>query len=312
MSNKKNYRRYKSMLDRVYTLQFKNSAKSFLPQGQIKYHIQNYQKYFRLSKKEFSKKKILETGAGPGIHAAILSLMGAEVHAADILNSNIKKIQKIKNIYKFSKLKIKKHDFMKIFPNLKTFNLVACHNWIQHTPNPQKVFINLTSKMSLGSRFYLSCYLSGTFRFFITQIARAIIKDSDFSMLVKETEKHFNKGFKKFKNPDDITARHITDDFLSPYVIPTSYKNIINLAKECGLRPLTKVQKIKNLSFCDNVPLRVGFIKKKNINKKKFKNYFTKPINELKENRNIYAKKASLLALEILKKKKIFFKKNQN
>ena len=35
MSNKKNYRRYKSMLDRVYTLQFKNSAKSFLPQGQI-------------------------------------------------------------------------------------------------------------------------------------------------------------------------------------------------------------------------------------------------------------------------------------
>ena len=45
------------MLNKVYTLQFINSAKTFLPEGQIKYHIKNYKKYFRLNKREISKKK---------------------------------------------------------------------------------------------------------------------------------------------------------------------------------------------------------------------------------------------------------------
>ena len=45
MKKKSNYRRYKSMLNKVYTLQFINSAKTFLPEGQIKYHIKNYKKF---------------------------------------------------------------------------------------------------------------------------------------------------------------------------------------------------------------------------------------------------------------------------
>ena len=301
---KKSYKIYKSMLNKVYTLQFINSAKTFLPRGQIEYHIKNYQKYFKLNKKAFSRKKILETGAGPGVHAAILSLTGANVCAADILDTNIKKIKNLKKIYKLNNLKIVKHDFMKSFPGLKDFDLVACHNWIQHTPNPQKVFINLSSKMLPGSRFYLSCYLSGTFRFFITQIAREIIKDQDFNLIVKKTKKYFSDGFKIFKNPDNISARHITDDFLSPYVIPTTYKNILSLAKQCGLEPIVRGPKIKNLSFQDSIPLRLGFIKKeKKILKKKIKNYFVTPVDEFKENKNKYAQKASKLALNLIKKK---------
>ena len=100
MKNKSNYKRYKTMLNKVYTLQFINSAKTYLPKGQIKYHLNNYKKYFKLSKKEIANKTILETGAGPGVHATILSLTGANVHAADILDSNIKKIRNLKKIYK--------------------------------------------------------------------------------------------------------------------------------------------------------------------------------------------------------------------
>ena len=195
------------------------------------------------------------------------------------------------------------YTFGKIF-KWKKFKFISCHNWIQHTPNPQKVFINLSSKMLPGSRFYLSCYLSGTFRFFITQIAREIIKDQDFNLIVKKTKKYFSDGFKIFKNPDNISARHITDDFLSPYVIPTTYKNILSLAKQCGLEPIVRGPKIKNLSFQDSIPLRLGFIKKeKKILKKKIKNYFVTPVDEFKENKNKYAQKASKLALNLIKKK---------
>ena len=291
------------MLNKVYTLQFINSAKTFLPEGQIKYHIKNYKKYFRLYKVEIKKKKILETGAGPGVHAAILSFICASVYAADILETNIIKIKNLRKIYKIKNLKVIKHDFMKPFPNIKDFDLIACHNWIQHTPNPQKVFINLTSKMRPGSRFYISCYQSGTFRFFITQIARKIIKDQDLNLLVKKTKKHFKNGFKLFKNPDDISARHITDDFLSPYVIPVSYKNIFNLARKCGLKPLTKETKTKNLAIHDSVSLRIGFIKKNKKISYISQDYFTKPLDEFKINKNFYAKKASKIALTFLKRK---------
>lgn len=39
MKNKSNYKRYKTMLNKVYTLQFINSAKTYLPKGQIKKNV---------------------------------------------------------------------------------------------------------------------------------------------------------------------------------------------------------------------------------------------------------------------------------
>ena len=84
---------YNKKLDKVYTLQFKKSAKYWkkrsIPRGQILYHKKNFSKYFGLQIKDFKNKKVLETGAGPGMHAIILAFMSAEVHAADILKSNV-------------------------------------------------------------------------------------------------------------------------------------------------------------------------------------------------------------------------------
>ena len=89
---------YENRLNTVYTqhLQFKKPSKFWkkrsIPKGQILYHKKNFSKYFGLPIKNFKTKKILETGAGPGVHATILGLMSNDVHAADILAKNLKPI----------------------------------------------------------------------------------------------------------------------------------------------------------------------------------------------------------------------------
>ena len=174
---KSNYYNY---LDKVYSWQFRNSVKK-LPLGQINYHKKNYLRYFDENNKNFKRLKILETGAGPGVHAIILCLMGANVTAADILKSNIKKIKKLKMIYGFDDLEIKQHDFRNKFKNIKIYDIISCHNWIQHTPNPSLVLKNLVRYNKINSKIYISCYHSKTFRFFILlyRLFRKRWKDSN-------------------------------------------------------------------------------------------------------------------------------------
>ena len=55
-----------------------------LPKGFIKYHKTNFSKYFKMKEGQFKGKKVLETGCGPGKHAIILGLLGADVTAIDL------------------------------------------------------------------------------------------------------------------------------------------------------------------------------------------------------------------------------------
>lgn len=70
-----------------------------LPEGFIAYHKSNFSKYFGLSEAEFKGKKILETGCGPGKHAVVLALMGAEVTAVDLTPENIERGEKLREYY---------------------------------------------------------------------------------------------------------------------------------------------------------------------------------------------------------------------
>ena len=94
--------KYYNQLNKVYSLQFAKTRefwkKKSIPKRQIEYHKKNFSKYFDLPIEEFKGKKILETGAGPGLHAAILALMGSNVYAADKLKSNVIKMKKIKKL----------------------------------------------------------------------------------------------------------------------------------------------------------------------------------------------------------------------
>jgi len=49
-----------------------------------------------MSSKDFEGKKILDTGCGPGKHAAVLSIMGANVTAVDLTEKNIEKANEMK------------------------------------------------------------------------------------------------------------------------------------------------------------------------------------------------------------------------
>ena len=211
-------------------------------------------------------------------------------------------MHKFKKAYKLKNLKIFQHDFRKDFNKSKNFDLISCHNWIQHSPNPNLILKKILKKLKIGGRIYVSCYHSGTFRFFITYIARKLLKFKDFNLLKKETNKFFPKGFKIYKNPDDIYSANIRDDFFSPYCITINYKDFLNLAKKNNLKLYTKVPKIKNLIYLDNIPLRVGL--QKTTLKNKFKNnkIFRFPVNEFLKSKCKIRNECASLTKNIIKK----------
>jgi 2-polyprenyl-3-methyl-5-hydroxy-6-metoxy-1,4-benzoquinol methylase len=313
---------YYKNLDKVYSWQFRNSIKK-LPLGQINFHKKNFLRYFDEDINSFKKLQILETGAGPGVHAIILSLMGANVTASDILESNIKKIKRLKKIYRLHNLHVQQHDFRKKFKDIRAYNIISCHNWIQHSPNPSLILKNLVRYSKINTKIYISCYHSKTFRFFITQIARKILKPNDFKLIKKRIRFFFPKGFKIYNNQDNIYASNITDDFFSPYVVTTDYENLALLANEYGLKIYRKKLKIisknglgkeisiplvKNLYHFDDANLKVGVkkVRKSNcINKRKI---YSKPYDEFKTTDIAVINECVRLSKKIIKKfkKKIF------
>jgi hypothetical protein len=292
---------FKKNLNKVYTFQFKNSFRP-LPLGQIRYHKKNFLYYFNCSLKEFKKKKILDTGAGPGVHSTILAMMGADVYAADILKNNIKIIKKFKKFYKLNNLRFKIHDFRNEFKGINAFDLISCHNWIQHTSNPGDVFYKLVKNMRIGTKIYISCYLANTFRFYITWISRKILKFSDFNFLVDKIPEVFQKKFLNYKNLTHINKTNITDDFFSPYVVTVSYNELLRLATLTGLKPYTVIPKKKKYYNIDTQELKIGFIKTRNTKKQFKKIYFSHPVDEFKDSSLLIRNKCNEISKKIIKK----------
>ena len=115
--------------------------------GQIRYHKKNFQNYFKLNQDKLRNKSILDTGSGPGIHSAILCMLGLKVTAVDLSKKNILKVKKIKNTYNFKNLNYKLHDLSKPLKFREKFDLISCHNWIQHTPDPYLILKNLSKNL---------------------------------------------------------------------------------------------------------------------------------------------------------------------
>lgn len=239
-----------------------------LPKGFIAYHKANFTRYFKIQKKEFRAKKILETGCGPGKHAVVLGLMGADVTAVDLSDENIKRARKLKELYRLDNLEFIQHDLMMPFTSGGQYDLISAHNWLQHAEDPSVVLYNLVSILKIGGKIYLSLYHAGTFRFFIAQIARNILKRKYYSVTKTLVKYHFPNGFKEFNNPDDIYMENIFDDFFVPYCHTTTYDIVISDATKLGLRSITDKPKYANISGLDNIPLRIGFEKVKMTQKR--------------------------------------------
>lgn len=236
-----------------------------LLEGFVNYHKLNFSKYFDLPEDAFSGLKVLDTGCGPGKHAVILSLMGADVTAVDLSPENIQQGEKIKKFYKLNNLRFVQYDLMEPFKDAGQFDLVSAHNWMQHAENPSVVLKNLISVLKTKGRIYLSLYHAGTFRFFTSQIARSVLKRHHFDLMKDLVKYHFPAGFKEFNNPDDIYMEVIFDDYFVPYCNTTTYDVVIDDAKKLGCTPITPKPVLGEIYGLDNIPLRIGFEKKEKV-----------------------------------------------
>ena len=299
---KLSHSQYLSFIDKLYgNFQFSKSGIKKLPKGQIEYHKKNFSKFFDINVNGFKNLNILETGAGPGVHASILAMMGANVFALDASKTNIKKIQNLKNLYKLENLNFRKFDLTKQYNVKEKYDLISCHNWVQHTPNPYSVILKLNKNLKNKGKFYISCYHGNTFRFFISQISRSILKKSDLNTALKKSIFRFTGNFEKYGDVDIICLENLFDDFFTPYCVTTTYKKLTQDMKSIGYSVLKKGKDTDQIELIDNQVLRCSFIKNLKSSNYKFNN-FTKPFNEFEKSRIKIKNKCSYLAKKIILK----------
>jgi len=252
-----------SRMDVVYSDQFSESAADpSLPPGFVTFHRSNFCTYFGLTPDEFRGRSVLETGAGPGKHAAVLCLLGAHVTAVDLLESNVRAIERLKTQHAFEHLVVRQADLTQPLPDeLGRFDLISSHNWLMHSEDPRRVLELLADRLNVGGRFYLSLYEAGTFRFFITQVARRVLAWEDRDVLKALIPFHFPSGFLEFSNAGDIYFENILDDFFVPYIWTFRYEPLVRFFKGLGFSVLVPHAEDEALYAIDNEALKVGFIK---------------------------------------------------
>jgi 2-polyprenyl-3-methyl-5-hydroxy-6-metoxy-1,4-benzoquinol methylase len=255
----RNFQKLKYTSDLYGKKIFKYFNTEGLADGMVKYHKSNFQKYFGLKEGEFKGLRILDTGTGTGRHAIVLALMGANVTAADLSPDNLMRANALKAYYGLENIEFIQHDFMKPFGG--QFDLVSAHCWVQHTENPAYVIKNLVSSLKVGGRLYLSVYLAGTFRFFVAQVAREVLKPEWHGLAEKFVKYHFPTGFKQFNNPGDISMENMFDDFFVPYCNTTTYDLLMADMKKLDCLTITAKPQIPDLEGLDSTYLRMGFEK---------------------------------------------------
>ena len=247
----------------TYSEQFSQSAANTeLPPGFVEFHKRNFCKYFQLAPLEFDGRSVLETGAGPGKHAAVLHLLGAQVTAVDLLESNVRAIERLTAHHNFAHLVAYRADLMQPLPEeWSRFGLISAHNWLQHAEDPARVLDNLIAKLEVGGRLYVSVYQSGTFRFFISRIARSVLRWEDREVVKRLVPFFFPLGFLEFDNPDDIYYENVFDDFYVPYLWTFRYEPLVRFLNSRGCEVLVPHAGRSRLCEIDNEPLEVGLVK---------------------------------------------------
>lgn len=249
--------------DTTYSEQFKESgAETELLPGFVRFHQQNFSKYFGFAAEDFKGKLALETGAGPGKHAAVLHLLGARVIAVDLLESNIKAIERLARAHGFSQLQAYQRDLMQPLPaEWPAFDLISSHNWLQHAEDPGAVLRHLIAKLKPDGRLYVSVYGAGTFRLFISQIARAVLRWDDREALKTLIPFAFPEGFLEFKNPDHIYFENILDDFFVPSMWTFRQESLTRFLRQLGCEVLVPHAGRSRLYEIDQEYIRMGFKK---------------------------------------------------
>ena len=182
--------------------------------------------------------------------------------AVDLLDSNVSAIERLTARHNFAHLVARQADLMQPLPDeWPRFGLIGAHNWLQHAEDPARVLENLIEKLEFGGRLYLSVYQSGTFRFFISRIARSVLRWEDREVVKRLVPFFFPLGFLEFDNPDDIYYENVFDDFYVPYLWTFRYESLVRFLDSLGCEVLVAHAGLPRLYEIDNEPLKVGFVK---------------------------------------------------
>lgn len=253
----------RSRTEITYAEQFADSAADpVLQPGFLEYHKQEFCKYFQLTPEEFQGKSVLDTGSGPGKHAAVLHAMGAHVTAVDLLETNVRAIERLKAHNNFRNMTVYRADLTQPLPEQwPQVEMISAHNWIQHSENPARGLENLVNKLQIGGRLYLSTYQAGIFCYFIAQIARRVLRWPDRELIKSFIPFFFPVGFLEFGNPGTISYANMFDDFFVPYMWTFRAESLNRYFASLGCKILTPHVAHPRLYAIDIQHLKMSVIK---------------------------------------------------
>lgn len=253
--------------EETYREQFAVSVADLtVPPGFARFHSEGFSTYLGWTPGEFDGKRILDTGAGAGKHAAVLAMLGADVTAVDLLRVNADAIERLAAANGLARLRARQVDLMLPLPaDLGTFDAVTAHNWLMHSADPAVVLLNMAAALRPGGRLYLSLYQSGSFRFFVAQIARQVLRWEDRPLVQQMIPLQFPEGFDEFGVPEHISFENILDDDFVPFMWTFRWEPLMRFLREAGFEVLVPHQGQAMRHRVDKETLKASFVKVRDI-----------------------------------------------
>jgi len=200
---------------------------------------------------------------GTGRQSLALSLLGVKkVYHYDISSEHVARFKNILK-HKFSKLNIiseNKNIVKDRLPNEK-FDIVFLNGIIQHFSTVKEGLYNCTNSVKIGGKIWCYFYRSGTFRWFVVEMIRKIVKYINLDDFFKSSSILYNLG-----DTSSSTVSEVMDDLYVPFINLYTPKQYINFMKELGFKIHQKIN-LKNLNDVDHSNHHSSIIVFEKINK---------------------------------------------
>ena len=196
----------------------------------------------------------------------MLATLGAEVTALDLLPANVEAIELLARANGFTRLRALQADLMHPLPSgIGGVDAVTAQNWLMHSADPAVVLLNIAAALGVGGRLYLSLYQGGSFRFFVTQVARQVLQWEDRRLVQRLIPLCFPEGFDEFGVPEHISVENILDDYFVPNMWTFTYEPLVRFLKEAGFDPLVRHVSQPMRHRIDKETLRASFVKVRDL-----------------------------------------------
>ena len=263
----------------------------------------------KYSLNRLSKSCVMNVGTGRESYA--LQELGAKfVYHYDISKEHVKKFKNILSKKKIKNIKSKNLDLCIDRIPEELFDFVYLNGIVHHFSDVSKGLDNCSKSVKLNGKIWVYFYRSGTFKWFICQMIRELLKKNELLNYFKESSILFSNG-----NTDNASTTRVMDDFFAPYIwmyTPKMYKSFM---EHYGF-VLNQVINSKNFKDVDFNNLHhssiLVFERKKIIIPKKIPKTLSPKFNVNQLNTKIYKNKKIIESIKSFKKIKNSLLLNKN